>query len=759
MREHARQRFVSLCLAAAVLALVVATPALADPGAATPAISPGTDAPSTDAASDPLPRSPRRTTLWVAPGGNDAWPGTPDQPFATLERARDAVRTLPQDLRMHHDVTVYLRDGQFRLDGPLTLRPQDSGQGGHNVIYRAAPGEHPVVSASTRIPGASWEPWLFGVWRAPVGDVQSRQLYVDGVRATRARTAAWPLGYHPQWSASAANSGIAFDALAEGDPASWTNVGDIEAVNLAQWKMTRVPLSAIATTGSGNGLITLQQPGWDNANVFLDATTYEPGIWSFSQVTWFENALQFLDQPGEWYLDRSEHYLYYIPRSGEVLPLADVELPTGVGLVDGRGTAAHPLSHIRFEGLDFAYATWLQPNGPSGYVDDQSGFHLVGDGYAPNVVGHVQGDEATPGNVSFRYAHDITIEGNIFEHLGAAGLNLGTGSQDNKVRNNLFTDISSAAIQVGGISPVDAHPSRAAQLTRDNVISDNLVSDIGREFIDVAAIYAGFSRHTVITHNTIVNVPWTGIALGWGWGLLDPSGFLGLPGATKGMWGKYDEPTPNRDSVVAGNRIDHFLQGGLWDGGAIYTTGQQGTSPDNGLRIQGNVASGKTEIIRADGLPGIPGGNTFYTDGGTRFVTVRRNVSFDNPVGNVYLGPLSPANLVPYGSDSGGCRTDGDIRFIGNTWFQDPFRQQVGGYNLTYQTLMGFAAYSNEGFFNICPYTDPKGVVHPTNLTYQDNQIMPGTASAPARIVDDAGVRGRPATIPADRWILPLPGP
>ena len=696
-----------------------------------------------------------RTSFWVSPAGDDSGPGTATLPFATLQRARDAVRALPTAVREHHDITIYLRDGQFRLEQPLTLGPQDSGRGGHDVIYRAAPGEHPVVSASVQIPGASWTLSNDGIWKAPVGDVNSRQLYVNGVRATRARSTGWPWGYHPQWSKDPATSGIAFDAFAEGDPASWRNVDDIEAVNLAQWKMTVVPISSITGTSGTPGMITLQQPAWDNANVFLDASTGKPGIWSFPAVTWFENAFEFLDEPGEWYLNRVTHELYYMPRTDEILPIADVELPTGDALVVGRGKPGHPVSHIRFEGLDFAYATWLEPSGSSGYVDDQSGFHLVGTGYRPNIIGHVQGDKATPGNVSFRYAHDITFRGNIFEHLGAAGLTLGTGGQHNRVEGNLFTDISSSAIALGGISPVDAHPTSSGQVTRDNVITNNLVTDIGREFIDVAGIYAGFSRHTTITHNTIVNVPWTGIATGWGWGLLDPSGFLGLPGATKGMWGHYDQPTPNRDSVIADNRIDSFLQGGLWDGGAIYTTGQQGTSLANGLVIEGNVASGKGWIVREDGLPGISGGNTFYTDGGTRYVTVQRNVSFDNPVGTVYLGPLSPANLVPYGSDAGGCRTYGDIRFLQNTWLQDPFRQDVGSYNSIYQTLMGSAPYSNEGFFAVCPYTDTKGVTYPTNLTYKDNMIMPGSAGVRLPNLSDAGVQHRPTTIPADRWVLP----
>jgi len=728
-----------------------------------------------------------RTTYWVAPGGDDLWPGTASRPFATPQRARNAVRALPGSVRRRHDITIYLRDGQFRLTQALVLNPRDSGRGGHEVIYRAAPGAHPIISASMQVPNAAWSPYEGGIWRAQVGQVATRQLYVNGVRATRARTTAWPAGFRPEWNGGGAGSGIAFiPAIAEGltpaqwgDPAGWTNVSDIEAVIQTQWKMMSVPLQSVTpSTGSTPGLITLQRPGWDNANVFLDADTSQPGVWSFWQVTWFENAYQFLDQPGEWYLDGGAGYLYYIPRPGEDLALtADVELPLGQTLVEGRGKPGQPVSNIRFAGLDFAYATWMEPSGPSGYVSDQSGFHLVGNGYQPNIIGHVQGDERTPGNISFSYGRGITFRGNIFEHLGAAALDFGTGSQGNIVADNLFTDVSSAAVQIGGISPIDAHPTRPYQVTRDNVVSGNLISTIGVEFADAAAIYAGFTRHTMITNNTIVNVPWSAIAVGWGWGLLDPGGFPGLGGATKGMWGTYKRPTPNRGCVIRGNRIHRFLQV-MWDGGAIYTTGRQGGSAKDGLLIEGNVASGKGVIMRPDGSLGISGGNTFYTDGGSRYITLRRNVSFDDPIGSMFMGPApkpndplpypslpSEGNVLPYGSDLGGCRTYGDIRFARNTWLQDPYRQEVGLYNLAYQAILGFAAYSDEGFFNVCPYTDAKGVTYPTNLTYTGNRIMPGSAQllsrtpSLSRILCAAGVRGRPSTIPAARWVLPPRGP
>ena len=51
-------------------------------------------------------------SFYVAPDGADSNAGTFEQPFATLERARDAVRRLKEESGLPEGgVTVYLRGG------------------------------------------------------------------------------------------------------------------------------------------------------------------------------------------------------------------------------------------------------------------------------------------------------------------------------------------------------------------------------------------------------------------------------------------------------------------------------------------------------------------------------------------------------------------------------------------------------------------------------------------------------------------------
>lgn len=591
---------------------------------------------------------------------------------------------------------------------------------GYNVVYRSTAGSRPQIVGS--IPVKDWAPSPGDpfIYRAPVPKgARSRQLYVNGKRATRARTTDYPEGFVPIYS----KGGICFalsllnDARWR-DPAAWQQIQKVEAVLETQWKMMIVPLEAITQPVNAGpvdlaGILTLQSPAWENANLYLTELPGSgepvPGIWSFWRVTRFENALAFLTDPGEWYLDGDEGWLYYKPRPGEFMPggTVSVELPLLENLVVLNGSSGNPVTNIVFEGLGFSYATWLQPGGPEGYVSDQSGYMVMGEHHEPNLIGHVKTVNPTPGNISLRYAHNIVFSKNSLTHLGAVGIDLGTGCQYNNIDGNLFFDISSAAVQVGDVDSSDK-PVPDEDIVSHNTVADNYIQSAAVEFVDAAGIFAGFTEYTTISGNTIKDVHWSGIAMGWGWGLLDPDGYPGLPGADWFQWGDKNYHTINRWNKIINNHIEQFLLT-AWDGGAIYTTGYQGTGVEDALLIQGNTAVHKNPQL---------GGNVFYTDGGSRWIRLIDNTSTDNAVGKVWFGPAPKDPLAfllykdvsvlfleyilsflekvtPYGGDIGGCRTYGDLEYIGNNGI-------------------------STRFYNVCPYTY-NGTSYPVNLLYDNN--------------------------------------
>src|SRR5262249_24674661 len=109
-----------------------------------------------------------------------------------------------------------------------------------------------------------------------------------------------------------------------------------------------------------------------------------PPVW-ISQETgnsafFLSNARQFLDEPGEWYLDESTHKIYYWPRHNEALnedlTTANVVAPFTETLLKLNGVADHPLRNVFIRGISFQYTTWLRP-GLEGHVPLQEGMYLT----------------------------------------------------------------------------------------------------------------------------------------------------------------------------------------------------------------------------------------------------------------------------------------------------------------------------------------------------------------------------------------------
>jgi len=137
-------------------------------------------------------------TYYVSPQGKDTWSGKlpkpngdrTDGPFATLTRARDAIRALKQAGGLAGPVTVRLRAGQYFLAETFTLGPEDSGTEACPITYAAYPGEKPQIVGGRLITGL--RPAGGGKLRARLPGVAAaewyfRSLFVDGRREIRAR--------------------------------------------------------------------------------------------------------------------------------------------------------------------------------------------------------------------------------------------------------------------------------------------------------------------------------------------------------------------------------------------------------------------------------------------------------------------------------------------------------------------------------------------------------------------------------------------
>lgn len=491
----------------------------------------------------------------------------------SLEGARDKVRTVNGD--MTGDIIVELADGTYSLSSTFRLTENstthDSGTNGFDVVYTAAPGAHPVLSGGQDVSGFTLHDAAKNIYRASVpAGIDSRQLYVDGIRAIRAK--------------SNGNPGLALTDTGYTLPASgyystmgsWGNVDAIEVAAQRSWKNPRLSVASISGTA-----MTMDAAGWNDERTQPEFAAYG--------VNWIENAYELLDAAGEWYLDRSANALYYIPRPGESMTTSRFILGRTVGLLGAEGTSATPLRNVVFDGITFSYDGWVEPNSPLGYPDFQGGAVYRGPGM------WWENNYLTPAGVSFGYARDVTVRNCTFEHMANAALAFGAGSQDNVIDHNTITDASGNGINLGGITLADHHPSDPAAIVRDNVISNNLITRIGAEYLDNVAIFVGYTQGTDISHNTLHDLPYSGISMGWGWGYTDT---LGAPVA--------------RGNVIRGNLV-YDLMKALHDGGAIYTLGSQpdSTVADNYTYADHNLFG---YLYRDNGSAGFRDTNNVVSD-------------------------------------------------------------------------------------------------------------------------------------------------
>jgi parallel beta-helix repeat protein len=470
--------------------------------------------------------------LYVAPWGRDTWPGTMEQPLATPAGAQEVVRELTAE--MDADIVVNLRGGEYALTEPLRFSAAagDTGTGGHTVVYQAfgygtSSPEVPTISGGRDVTGWRRAKNLPGVWRANVGSLETRQLFVDGRRAQRTARGRGLPGREIQLP-----NGFAVHNTV---PQSWQRGRDIELVfnggkKGLPYSEARCGVARIRGDAEWTRII-VDEPCFGRLKKAYDAEA--PGAIP-PAPTDVENSLTWLRDRGSWYLDRSRpghHVLYYMPRREEDPREIRVIAPVLQKLVMGEG-----LHDIAFRGLTFSHATWLTPNRPRGW---------------PQIIGswYYAKDDRTgrmPGHVTFRAAERIEVEGNHFTQLGGGALVLSGVGSDNTVHNNVVDDVSGGGIEVRGSGG-------------NNRVEDNWVHRIGIDYRGSIGISLEGSPNSTVAHNQVNDVPYSGI------------------------WGE-----SSRGLSVVGNLIFDAV-GEVPDGGGIYLPFAQGTSFEDGAVVRGNV--------------------------------------------------------------------------------------------------------------------------------------------------------------------------
>ena len=95
------------------------------------------------------------TQYYIATDGSDSNAGTMAEPFATLEKARNEIRSLKSGSGLPEGgVAVFLRSGAYFRTSTFDLTSLDSGEADKPVVYRSYPGEEvSIVGGQELVPG------------------------------------------------------------------------------------------------------------------------------------------------------------------------------------------------------------------------------------------------------------------------------------------------------------------------------------------------------------------------------------------------------------------------------------------------------------------------------------------------------------------------------------------------------------------------------------------------------------------------------
>jgi hypothetical protein len=366
-----------------------------------------------------------QTTFYVSPKGDDSNPGTSELlAFASLEKARDAVRSIKSE--MTGDIIVEVAKGDYTVKSTITFDEKDSGTNGFNVIYKS----QDDIGAARLIGGtkaSGWAPYKGNIYMANVGPgLGFTTLYENGIRADLAR---WPKRTSPfavsrggYMTLVSNKEGRHFEDSAfspDGTPfaPAGMNFDNAWAYYWDGGDGHRWSSATSAVASVKDGVISLKQGGMgDEPDSFL-----------------IEGSLDLLTRPGEFFYDKTAGTLYYYSRFNGGIEKQEVIVPLVVRMIDISGsTPSDAARNIQFSGLVFIGTDRIAQSGLADWSDAQqsswdSAIYLKN---AQNITFQncLVADTGMSAITADSNTDSCVISGCLIEHAGYHGVSLINGS-------------------------------------------------------------------------------------------------------------------------------------------------------------------------------------------------------------------------------------------------------------------------------------------------------------------------------------------
>ncbi len=432
-------------------------------------------------------------TLFVAPQGDDANPGTQSRPLRAFAVAQEKARRL----RARSPVTVWFRGGTYYLPQTLVLTAADSGTKTAPAVFAAWPGETVVLSGGEKL-ALNWQPFRDGIMQANVpAGFTTDQLFVNGERQ--------PLARYPNFDATVdIFNGYAADALGPERVKRWADPrgGLIHALHQAMWGGLHYVITGKDTAGN-----LTYEGGWQNNR---PASMHK-------EYRFVENIFEELDAPGEWFLAPHQGTLFFKPPPGLDLARATIEAVRLRHLIELRGTAAQPVRFVTLRGFTFRHTTrtFMETREPLLRSDwtIYRGGAVFFDGAEDCALDDCFFDQPG-GNAVFvnNYNRRLRIRGCHIARAGANGVAFIGDPQ--AVRDGVTWK------QQNDVARIDRTPGpRTDNFPADCLVEDCLIHATGRVEKQTAGVEIDLAQGITVRHCSIYDVPRAGLNIGNGaWG-------------------------------------------------------------------------------------------------------------------------------------------------------------------------------------------------------------------------------------------------
>ncbi|EKJ88873.1 Right handed beta helix region [Bacteroides finegoldii] len=428
-------------------------------------------------------------TYYVAVDGNDNRNGSFTEPLRTISHALNLVRG------KSGETTIYLREGIYRMDCPLTLIAREDNA---TLTIRSYPGERAVLSGAKELK-LEWKKHKGGIYVAKVRGMDSMDMLIvnGGIRQ---------MARYPNYDSTAVRfNGTSPDATSPQRIRTWKNPkgGFLHAMHAHDWGDFHYMI-----TGKDSDS-TLTMTGGHQNNRKMGLSHYNRMV---------ENIFEELDAEGEWYYDREKSLLYYYPPEGEDIHHATVETPQVKSLIEMRGSVGNPVKNITLRDLIFTgtMRTFMEKYEPLLRSDWTI--------YRGATV-FMEGTE------------NCTISNCDFSNLGGNGLFFSRYNRNDIVSGCHFTRIGASAVLFVGDTSAVRSPSfeywQSVDISKMDfasgpknlnypfncTVEDNLIHGIGLFEKQITGVELSMCRNITVSHNSIYDVPRAGINVSEGtWG-------------------------------------------------------------------------------------------------------------------------------------------------------------------------------------------------------------------------------------------------